>query len=198
VLFEREIHDGIKFMYPRASSGCEWVQAGEGLASIKYDGRPIMFAEGKALRRLVLSMVGGPPVVPLGWVPATAADSTLGLWPGWIPIDHDDPHFELVSYSEPRVRCGTFELIGPSVLGNPHRVSNHRFIRHGSEIVPAAPTSFDGLQDWLSQERLVEGLVWAHPDGTTAKIRRKDFGLEWPAGVPHYHRRRVSVNGTSS
>ena len=36
-----------------------------------------------------------------------------------------------------------------------------------------------GLKDWLSAPHY-EGLVWHHPDGRMAKIKRRDFGLSWP------------------
>lgn len=40
--------------------------------------------------------------------------------------------------------------------------------------------TFDGLREWLTSHP-VEGLVFHHPDGRLAKIKRRDFGLRWPA-----------------
>ena len=33
----------------------------------------------------------------------------------------------------------------------------------------------------VGENRLdIEGIVWHHPDGRMAKIKRRDFGLSWP------------------
>ena len=39
--------------------------------------------------------------------------------------------------------------------------------------------TFDGLHRWLCAHP-VEGLVFHHPDGRMAKIKRRDYGLSWP------------------
>lgn len=48
----------------------------------------------------------------------------------------------------------------------------------GFETVP--PRTFQGIKEWVSNNE-VEGIVWYHPDGRMVKIKRKDFGLQWPA-----------------
>jgi hypothetical protein len=74
---------------------------------------------------------------------------------------------------------GTYELVGPKVQGNPYHLEVHKLIRHGADLIDA-PRDFDGLRVWLS-EHTIEGIVWHHPDGRMAKIKRRDFGLSWPA-----------------
>jgi len=41
------------------------------------------------------------------------------------------------------------------------------------------PRTFDAMKDYLSRN-VIEGIVWHHPDGRMAKIKRKDMGLSWP------------------
>lgn len=43
---------------------------------------------------------------------------------------------------------------------------------------PLAPHDFEGIKGFLA-ENVIEGLVWHHPDGRMAKIKRRDFGLKW-------------------
>ena len=37
----------------------------------------------------------------------------------------------------------------------------------------------EGLKEWL-EVHIIEGLVWHHPGGRMVKIKRSDFGFEWP------------------
>jgi hypothetical protein len=75
------------------------------------------------------------------------------------------------------VEGATFELVGPRIQGNTLGLDRHMLLRHGCETVEVE-RSFAAIKDWLSNNR-VEGLVFHHPDGRMAKIRRKDFGFEW-------------------
>ena len=52
------------------------------------------------------------------------------------------------------------------------------FIEHGGQVVEFVDRSFEGLRAYLEQN-YVEGLVFTHPDGRMAKIRRKDFKFFW-------------------
>ena len=73
---------------------------------------------------------------------------------------------------------GTYELVGPKIQGNPERFDLYEFVRHSTApIFYDAPRTFDGLREWLSR-RDIEGIVWHHPDGRMAKIKKRDFGLE--------------------
>lgn len=39
-------------------------------------------------------------------------------------------------------------------------------------------SKLNSLLDWLTSHE-EEGLVFHHPDGRLAKLRRKDFGIKW-------------------
>jgi hypothetical protein len=72
---------------------------------------------------------------------------------------------------------GTYELVGPKVQSNRYGLDTHQLWRHGSVIVEVERTR-EALIEWLATHD-EEGLVFHHPDGSMAKIRRKDFGLRW-------------------
>ena len=52
-------------------------------------------------------------------------------------------------------------------------------VRHAFADIfdPEPPRTFAELRRWLAGQD-IEGLVWHHPDGRMAKIKRRDFGLE--------------------
>jgi hypothetical protein len=70
-------------------------------------------------------------------------------------------------------RPWTYELCGPKVNGNPERVGRHILAPHGLMPVEDAPRDFDGLAAYLA--RFDGGIVWHHPDGRMAKLKRRDF-----------------------
>jgi hypothetical protein len=50
---------------------------------------------------------------------------------------------------------------------------------HGQVPVASAPRTFGGLREWLrSCKQRSAGLVWHHPDGRMAEIKRSDFGMK--------------------
>ena len=74
------------------------------------------------------------------------------------------------------------ELIGPKVQGNPHKVLCHNLLKHGCYVIEDAPRDFAGIREWLMAHSSdnIEGIVWHHQDGRMAKVKRRDFGLDWP------------------
>ena len=54
-------------------------------------------------------------------------------------------------------------------------------IEHGVDrIVFDGALTFESIRDMLEKGTGSEGIVWHHPDGRMAKIKRKDFGFDWP------------------
>jgi hypothetical protein len=76
------------------------------------------------------------------------------------------------------------EAVGPHIQGNALGLTKHLCIPFNLEI-PAyenVPRTYDGLKRMLenlesrfSPGHLAEGIVFHHPDGRRAKIKRKDF-----------------------
>ena len=169
---------------PEPTPGCEWVLEGEGIATRKYDGTACLVRAGVLYKRYDAKNGKTPPE---GWTPCEdKPDEITGHWPGWLPISDTAPEdwmhravFEgttgmsLATYED-----GTYELCGPKVGKNPEKLERYVLIRHGQNIHEAA-RDFQGLCAYLAVKQ-IEGLVFHHPDGRMAKIRRKDFGFQWP------------------
>jgi hypothetical protein len=186
-LFQREFHGrSSATLLEAVTPGCEWVLDGEGVASIKRDGTACMVKGDQIFKRYDAKKdrkTGEYRMPPAGAIPCDDPDPVTGHWPHWTLIgEHDYWHAEAWARQCNELADGTYELCGPKISANPERLDVHTLIRHGSEAFAFAPgdLSFAKLRDGL---RLLqhEGLVFAHPDGRFAKIRRKDYGFDWPA-----------------
>ena len=58
--------------------------------------------------------------------------------------------------------------------GNPEALTQHTLIPHGLFRLRDVPLDYDGLAAFHGRAAL-EGLVWHHPDGRMAKIKKRDF-----------------------
>lgn len=172
-LFQRN-YDGDRLVRDEVVPGAEWVAAGEGIATRKFDGTCCLVKEGKLFKRFD-AKAGKKP--PYGFEPAQEEpDANTGHWPGWVPVGdgpEDARHREVKIPTED----GTYELCGPKVQGNLECFDHHVFVRHGSEVLQDCPRTFDALREYLS-DGLIEGVVWWHEDGRLVKIKGKDFGIK--------------------
>lgn len=145
---------------------CEWVRDGDGVPTVKIDGTNVKIEGGELFKR---QKPKEREYDNASYVPCDRANPS-DRW-AWEAFDR-------------ALRDGIYELVGPKIQGNPQGHVSHALIR----VVPpdqrldagAVPRSFVGLRDWLTAHP-VEGLVFHHPDGRMAKIKRRDFGLRWPA-----------------
>jgi hypothetical protein len=156
--------------------GAEWVLAGEGIATRKYDGTCCMVRDGRLYKRFDAKRGKTPPG---GFEAAQDPDPTTGHWPGWMPVGdgpEDRWHREAWEHSA-RLPDGTYELVGPRVQGNPEKFSTHVLVPHGADVLADAPCDFDGIRAYLEAHD-IEGIVWHHPDGRMVKIKAKDFGVK--------------------
>jgi hypothetical protein len=64
--------------------------------------------------------------------------------------------------------------IRPKVNGNPERQEQHTLRQHSRAERPDALRDYDALAKYLA-EFDGEGVVWHHPDGRMAKLKRRDF-----------------------
>ncbi len=158
---------------------CGWVFAGEGLATRKYDGTSCLIKDGELYKRRELKK---GQVAPVEFV-AVDVDEETGKTVGWIPVGsgpEDRWHREAFGRIEtlPTVYEGTYELCGPHVQGNPEQLPEDTLIAHSSaQSFSVVPTDYEGLKAMLAQSD-IEGIVWHHPDGRMAKIKKRDFGLK--------------------
>ena len=155
-LFRRD-PDNLKGVLPEVNPGCEWVLAGEGVATRKFDGTCVRLDERGAwwARRELKPGKAAPanfePVV---------TDPVTGKTVGWEPVDQSGFakwHAQALDEhgGEPLVP-GTYELCGPKVNSNPEGYSGHVLVPHAT-----APTAVD--------------LEYHHPDGRMAKLKGRDF-----------------------
>ncbi len=168
--------DDRRHVLDEVNPGCEWVFAGEGVATRKFDGTCVEF-DGQAwwARREVKPGKAAPDDFR-----PEMTDETTGKTVGWVPMEssafarwHEEAVSEL-----PEVPVGTYELCGPKVNGNPEGYERHTLVRHDvAERLDASDLSFDGLARVMAAlgDRGIEGLVWHHPDGRMAKLKVRDF-----------------------
>lgn len=188
-LFVREFHGRDSFtITEQVTPGCEWVLAGEGTASIKRDGTACLAKMTdlgiKLFKRYDAKKdrkTGEYKTPPVGAFPCGEPDPVTGHWPHWAPLVNTDYwHWEAYNrHVEELIDGASYELCGPKLQGNPEGLSEHTLIRHGAEALPLQGRNFSQLFALLAAMPY-EGLVFAHPDGRYAKIRRHDFGHAWP------------------
>lgn len=171
-LFVRDPDDR-SHVTPEVTPGCEWVLAGEGVATRKYDGTCVMF-DGScwwARREVKPGKTAPPNFEPI------STDPNTGKTMGWEPIEQSG---FAKSHAEALTKLwagatGTYELCGPKINGNPENYPQHMLVLHETASrLDAVPLDYDGLSDYLSGFR-GEGIVWHHPDGRMVKLKRKDF-----------------------
>lgn len=179
--------DDRRHVLNEVTPGCEWVLAGEGVPTRKYDGTCVMY-DGAAwwARREVKPR----KEIPTGYQ-IVQHDEVTGKLVGWEPIGQssfakyhaealeaaDDAEYP-EGYHPGPWPVGTYELIGPKVNGNPERCEVHELVAHEHAAVAQVPArSFAALRDTVL--RLAgegwEGLVFHHSDGRMAKLKARDF-----------------------
>ena len=175
-LFARN-YDGDRLVRDEVVPGAEWVIAGEGVATRKFDGTCCMVRDGKLFKRYDAKKGKAPPP---NFEPAQDYDEITGHMPGWIPVGdgpEDRWHREGYDSRGSALLDGTYELIGPKVQGNPEGWAYHDLVRHGAEGLESVPRTYDALREYLRTHN-IEGIVWHHPDGRMVKIKAKDFGIK--------------------
>jgi hypothetical protein len=109
-------------------------------------------------------------------------DEETGKCIGWRPVGdgpEDKWHREAFAKLE-NTANGTYELVGPKTQGNPERFEAQTLVPHTVErlaIEGDVPRDFEGLKAYLA-DKDIEGIVFHHPDGRMAKIKKRDFGMK--------------------
>ncbi|GAB2518137.1 hypothetical protein [Nocardia heshunensis] len=177
-LFERD--DRFKVV-DRPRTACDWVFAGEGVATEKLDGTNIR-----------LTVRSGNVVRVEKRRNPSKEQKQAGIVDGWYVDAHEDlaedkwilaaaDNTDVSGWPDGEHSC---EALGPRIQGNPLGLDEHRcaaFNLH-PPVIPDAPRTYAELRAFLADfdsvfapGHLAEGLVFHHPDGRRAKIKRKDF-----------------------
>lgn len=170
--------------------GCEWVFEGQGVSTEKLDGMNVR-----------LTVRSGQLVRVEKRRNPSAKQKQLGIVDGWyVDADEFGPedrwlydaarNTDVAGWPDGEHSC---EALGPSIQGNPLQLSKHQCVPFNL-VVPTyedAPRTYEGLRLWLekmesrfSPGHLAEGIVFHHPDGRRAKIKRRDFYRGSPKPVP--------------
>jgi len=169
-LFSRDVSDpSILTRVPHPFSA--WVFAGEGVATRKYDGTAVRWADGKLWARYDAKR--GKPLPP-EFVPCQDPDPITGHHPGWVPATRPedkwireaashgtrpDDKFIPVSTYYSCISDGTYEACGPRIGGNPEGFPSHVLVKHGIDVLVDAPRDWDGLVGYFTTFN-IEGIVW--------------------------------------
>ncbi len=182
-IFERDWDGDRSRVLDKPHSDCAWVFAGEGVATRKLDGTCCLVRDGILYKR---HEVREGKTEPLGFE-EIAVDGETGKRVGWVPVGdgpEDKWHREGFAASlligESVFEDGTYELVGPKIQGNPEGFDTHHLVSHSSPnllSLGTPPTDFETLKTFLDPLD-IEGIVWHHPEGRMAKIKKRDFGLK--------------------
>ena len=180
-IFVRDMSKQPALVTPMWVPGTEWVRDGVGIATRKYDGTSCMVRGGKLYKRRELR---SGDVAPADFE-SLGTDENTGKTVGWVPVgDGPEDKYHREAFvpavcDEPALEDGTYELVGPKVQGNKDKFDQHTLVPHGADKIEPDPIrDFYSLRRWLEGTN-IEGIVWHHPDGRMAKIKRRDFGLRW-------------------
>lgn len=179
-LFERE-YEGHRIVgiTPKVTAGCEWVLAGEGVATVKYDGSCCAIINGELYKRYDAKKGKRPPI---GAIACCAPDPITGHHPHWVKVDADNPSDKwfVEAYNNTDFEAegdGTYEAIGPHFQGNPYNLNADMLVKHGVVALEVERT-FEGIRAFLRKNE-IEGLVFWRDGAPGCKIKRSDFGFKW-------------------
>lgn len=183
-IFKRDMPNNPGIVLPELVVDDLWLA--EAIPTRKYDGSCCLVTATIFYRRRELKRYAKKPE---GWILADTDDGTEKMV-GWVPVSISDPadRWHRDAFSQLLVDAqnagmawpagGTYELLGPKVQGNREAFAKHTLLPHAeAEILRDVPLEFDALKSWLAP-RDIEGVVWHHPDGGMAKVKKRDFGLK--------------------
>jgi hypothetical protein len=176
-IFKRDFENNPQRVTAERNPDCDWVFAGEGTATRKYDGMCCMYDGTTWFKRREVKPSQQPPEDFV----LVDRDEETGKKVGWVPIGDgsEDQYFRaaIAALHPNDQHVATYELLGPKSQGNPEAIDTHFLQEHEKAwVYPDVPRSYNGLRDFLAS-RDIEGLVFHHPDGRMAKIKKRDYAM---------------------
>lgn len=180
-LFEREFaNHKVIGITDVVHAGMEWVIAREGYATTKWDGSCCAFIGGKFYKRYDAKKGKRPPASA---IPCCEPDPVTGHHPHWVEVDENNPADKwfveaFKNTPAPLQHDWTYEAVGPHFQGNPYNFPSDMLMPHGLDRLEV-PRTFEGIKDYLSTHN-IEGIVFWKDGQPQCKIKRSDFGFDWP------------------
>lgn len=170
---------------PEITPGCEEAFK-HGIATIKVDGSCCAVIDGVFYKRYDAKKGKKPPV---GAIPCCEPDPVTGHHPHWVQIDASNPSdkwfIKAKDWHESihgPLQDGTYEAIGEHFNGNPYRMRTDTLAKHGAAEIHCIERDFESVKRFLESCH-IEGLVFWLNGEPVCKIKRTDFGFEWPVKV---------------
>ena len=183
-LFER-VYEGYKIVGIKnvITPGCEEALI-KGIPTIKYDGSCCAIINGQFYKRYDCKKGKTPPK---GAIACCDPDPITGHWPHWVMVNENDPsdkwfikaYRNSVRFIYAKLPDGTYEAVGQHFQGNPYQISYDILLPHGKDAIEKLPRSFEFIRNYL-EHTPIEGIVFWLDGEPICKIKRTDFGFEWP------------------
>lgn len=161
--------------------GCEEAFK-NGVAKVKLDGSCCAIIDGHFYKRYDCKKGKTPPKDAIA---CCDPDPITGHWPHWVKVNYIDPADKwfmeaFANYcKEHYVYEGTYEAVGPHFQGNPHGLPHDILYRHADLPEVDIFRNLEGVRDFL-RDHAAEGLVFWLNGEPVCKIKRTDFGFQWP------------------
>lgn len=169
---------------PEITPGCEEAFL-NGNATIKVDGSCCAIIDGEFYKRYDAKKGKKPPE---GAIPCCEPDPVTGHHPHWVKVNPDDPSDKWFVKAKERAEIvhgdlldGTYEAIGEHFQGNPYKMRGDCLSKHGVANLNVE-RDFESIKAFLSIAH-IEGIVFWLNDEPVCKIKRSDFGFEWPVKI---------------
>lgn len=181
-LFERVYENHrIVDIKPNITHGCEEAFL-HGDATVKIDGSCYAIIDGEFYKRYDAKKGKKPPV---GAIPCCEPDPITGHHPHWVKVDPDNPAdkwfwraYLTTKEIDGVIEDGTYEAVGKHFNGNLYNMEIDRLERHGIRERFVKRT-FEDVREYLRTTN-IEGLVFWLDGEPVCKIKRSDFGFDWP------------------
>lgn len=179
---------------PTITPGCEEAFK-KGIATVKWDGSCTAIIGGKFYRRFDAKK---GRKIPGGAIPCQPeADPITGHFPHWVLVTENNPAdkwyvdaYKNYAATHPATD-GTYEAVGVNFQGNPYDMNLNTLIPHGKDEL-AVRRTFEAVKAFLAETE-IEGIVFWLNGEPKCKIKRTDFGFEWPVNKVDVEELRAEI-----
>ena len=211
-LFERTFENHkVVGITDKVTPGFEWVLEGEGIATIKLDGSCCAIIDGEFYKRYDAKKGKKPPEGAIPCCDPDPVTGHWPHWVKLDENNPSDKWFfeafkmftkghSCSDFIEKNIFTGvtTFEAVGPHFQGNPYHLEQDTVFAHGVltadglnqrtiflgavPLITGKPRTFEEIRLYLENHE-IEGIVFWKDGEPQCKIKRSDFGFEWPIPV---------------